>query len=73
MAINNFFGFTVIVKTCDFKHSPIVSNFMYYDDALEFLKRKMKELDPSLRKAGCIMNAQLNHICFTTEVGPDGE
>ena len=47
MAINNFFGFTVIVKTCDFKHSPIVSNFMYYDDALEFLKRKMKELDPS--------------------------
>lgn len=73
MAIyNKFFGFTVIVKSCDFRHRPIVSNFMYYNDALGFLERKMKELNPSLHRAvGCIMNAQLNHICFTKEVGPD--
>lgn len=73
MAIyNKFFGYTVIVKSCDLKLIPIVSNFMYYNDALEFLERKMKELNPSWHKvAGCIMNAQLNHICFTKEVGPD--
>lgn len=75
MAIyNKFFGYTVIVKSCDFRHRPIVSNFMYYDDALEFLERKMKELNSSRYKvAGCIMNGKLDNICYTTEVGPDAE
>lgn len=69
MAIyNKFLGFTVIVKVCDLKHRPIVGNFMYYEDALGFLETRMK---PYERAVGCIMNAQLNHICFTKEVGPD--
>lgn len=66
--VNKFLGFTVIVKVCDLKHRPIVGNFMYYEDALEFLKIRMK---PYERAVGCIMNAQLNHICFTMEAGRD--
>ena len=67
--VNKFLGFTVIVKVgVRLNHLPIVGNFMYYEDALEFLKTRMK---PYEKAVGCIMNAQLNHICFTTEVGPD--
>ncbi|MBP0977761.1 MAG: hypothetical protein J6W65_06715 [Oscillospiraceae bacterium] len=67
--VNEFLGYTVVVKVWD--HVPAARDFMYYDDALEYLNNRMEMRQPYEKAVGCIMNAQLNHICFTTEVGPD--
>lgn len=66
---NKFMGYTAVVHL--YGCCPEAKNFMYYNDALEFLKEIISFRQPYQKAVGCIMNGKLDNVCFTMEEGPD--